>query len=159
MPQGGPAELYVCVCGEFEALIDVINKPQVAVAAAASNCKKIQMYLQAALTATCNVSLSVACHNCLEQRQPALRRHLHFSSCLSLECATIFVYLFYLGNALQRLNVSVCLLYLYLWECVLARDMHLYFSWIRHAVTATGEWELAFAAAMYLVDTFQSSLC
>lgn len=57
MPQGGPAQL--CVCGEFEALIDVINKPQVAVAAAASNCKKIQMYLQAALTATCNVSLSL----------------------------------------------------------------------------------------------------
>lgn len=57
MPQGGPAQLCVCVCGEFEALIDVINKPQVAVAAATSNCKKIQMYLQAALTATCNVSL------------------------------------------------------------------------------------------------------
>lgn len=51
-PKGGPAQL--CVCGEFEALIDVINKPQVA---AASNCKKIQMYLHSALTATCNVSL------------------------------------------------------------------------------------------------------
>lgn len=158
MPQGGPAQLCVCVCvcGEFEALIDVINKPQVAVAAAASNCKKIQMYLQAALTATCNVSL--CCMPQLPGTAPALWRHLHFSSCLSLECATIFVYLFYLGNALPRLNVSVCL-NLYLWECVLARDMHLYFSWIRHAVTAAGEWELAFAAAMYLVDTFQSSLC
>lgn len=107
MPQGGPAQLCVClfVCGEFEALIDVINKPQVAVAAAASNCKKIQMYLQAALTATCNVSL--CCMPQLPGTAPALRRHLHFSSCLSLECATIFVYLFYLGNALLRLNVSV----------------------------------------------------
>lgn len=123
MPQGGSSSaVCVCVCGEFEALIDVINKPQVA---AASNCKKIQMYLHSALTATCNVSLLHATTAWKSARAAAT---LAFFSVPNFRMCNYFRISFLSGECVATskcicLSVSVSVR-----VCVLARDMHLYFS-------------------------------